>query len=193
MSAQYKHKSEAQHTGGGKWNELQKPEGRTSSSQPVDFQQVRDKLLARRGKYGRNGIYWMLWAAMTVVIVLLCLFNHSISGAIIFGLIGGIYTNYLYNGGRFLILPIGLMFIFLVLAPIGLVVEGVQFITHGSLNEHSSCSDFIQASSSAQANVITSMQAAHHDYSTEVFGLASEKMFCNLYPSRPVDGVYGNH
>jgi hypothetical protein len=188
MSTQYKHKSEAQHTDGSKWNDLQEP-SHNSDAHSVDFQQVRDRLLARRGKYGRNGIYWMLWAAMTAVIVLLCLLNHSISGAIVLGLVGGIYTNYLYNGGRFLILPIGLMFIFLVLAPIGLVVEGVQYIAHGSLSEHSSCSDFTQATSPEQNSVVQRMETAHSDYSGN-FGFVSVQLFCREYPSQPIDGVY---
>ncbi len=62
---------------------------------------------------------------------------------------------------------------------------------NATLNEHSSCQQFANASSSAQDGALQSMMTAHNDHSTISGARASVTLYCDLYGGNaPIDGIY---
>ena len=66
-------------------------------------------------------------------------------------------------------------------------------VTSATLNEHSSCGDFAQASSDDQNRALQDMRAAHHDTSSIQATRVSLNLYCTIYgDSAPIDGIYGD-
>lgn len=87
----------------------------------------------------------------------------------------------------------------LVSIAIGVIVIAVGFtvikgwISGSSLNEHSTCSQFQQASSSDQDEVLQSMIASHGGHDSLTTARFSVNLYCNLYGgSAHIDGIFGN-
>lgn len=76
---------------------------------------------------------------------------------------------------------------------IGSVVAGglFWFISGSSLSERSTCHQFQNASAAAQDKALAAMANAHH----EDMGMTrlSLGMYCQLYPNRPINGIYNGN
>lgn len=81
----------------------------------------------------------------------------------------------------------------LVIIAIVVVVGFIRSCTaNATLNEHSSCSQFGQADTTTQNNVLQQMMVSHHDQQGSVaLTRASVSLYCDFHDnSSPIDGIY---
>ena len=93
-----------------------------------------------------------------------------------------------YPYGRLVIVPTGLI-LFIILFVLGLILYGFQLLQAGGLNEHSLCSQYNQASETAQMAITSTMLTNHGSSMNADVEHISVNAFCAGSPSQPIDGV----